>query len=160
MVGINIKNFGFLTALMQIICLISVRAYVISEKLGKKRSFIILIVSITVSCFLLAYVTSKIICIFLIVLIEASFAICQPLSLDVQNKSIFTKDRATILSMYAMITDIISSMTYAIVGKTATISLKYSFILCGLLSLLSLLFVVIYFHSINKNINIKKALIK
>lgn len=149
-VGIELKYFGLLTAFMQIICLASAKAYKLSKNFGHRIVFNSLLLVITIASFLLAYSKDAIITVILIALIEGAFALVQPLSLDIQNKSIKTADRATILSMYAMIGDIIASATNIAIGKAADISLEFSFIICGILSLAALIFILIYFNYIER----------
>ena len=159
-VGIDLKYFGVLTAFMQIICLASAKSYKLSKNFGHRIVFNFLLFMITIASFWLAYSNSAIITIILIAVIEGAFALVQPLSLDIQNKSIKTADRATMLSMYAMISDVIASAANIAIGKAADISLEFSFTICGILSLAALIFIIIYFNYIEERSLLKFSFIK
>ena len=141
-IGIPLKYFGLLTAFMQIICIGSARAYKIKDRFGYKPLIKGLIVLVIGCSFLLAYVKGVFITILFIGLIEGAFAIIQPLSMDIQNKSIEGEDRATILSMYAMVGNIIASFVNISIGKASDVSLNFSFIFCGILSLIALILII------------------
>ncbi|WP_051541944.1 MFS transporter [Clostridium lundense] len=154
-IGIDVRYFGLLTAFMQIICLASAKSYKLSKNFGHRIVFNSLISIITIASFLLAYSKSAIITIILIAFIEGAFALVQPLSLDIQNKSIKTADRATMLSIYAMISDVIASAVNIAIGKSADISLGFSFVICGILSLVALIFIIIYFNYVEEKSSLK-----
>lgn len=143
--GIPIKYFGFITALMQIMCMISVESYKFSNRFGEGRLIISMLSIITISIISLAFTSSGILSIVLIGIIEGAFALCQPLSADIQNKSITTEDRATLLSTYAMAGDITSSCINLGIGSAAQVSLEKGILLCGVISGLGILLAVVYF---------------
>jgi MFS family permease len=144
--GIGIKYFGAITAFMQIICILSARAYRLSRKFGQKNLIIGLFISITAASILLAFTRNPFITVLIIAIIEGAFALCQPLSQDIQNKSITTGDRATLLSAYAMAGDIFASLTNLAIGKAADISLEAGLILCGILSGSAVVLVYVFFN--------------
>lgn len=144
-VGIDIKYLGLLIALMQIISLSSTQTYKLTEKFGKGKIIKTLSFIIGMCAFLLIFVNSRIAAILLIALISGSYAIIQPAAMDIQNKSITTDDRATILSIYAMGGNIIASVTNLFVGKAANVSVEAAFVVCGFLILVSLVLLYVYF---------------
>ncbi|MCR2044089.1 MFS transporter [Anaerosalibacter massiliensis] len=143
--GINIKYFGFLTASMQISCLLSAKAYKMNQKIGTKKLYIILIGMIIVANILLIYIRNWILVIIIIFMIEGAFAITQPLTNTIQNESIATLDRATILSVYAMIGDIVGGFSNLIIGKVSDISLEKSIGVCAVLNMLALILILFFF---------------
>ena len=64
------------------------------------------------------------------------------------------------LSMYAMISDVIASAANIAIGKAADISLEFSFTICGILSLAALIFIIIYFNYIEERSLLKFSFIK
>jgi MFS family permease len=147
--GIGIKYFGILTAFMQIICILSARAYKLSRKFGQKKLVTGLFILITAVSFLLAFTRNPFLSILIIALLEGAFALCQPLSQDIQNKSITTGDRATLLSTYAMVGDIIGAFTNLAIGKASDISLEAGLILCGALSGAAVILVYLFFRKLD-----------
>lgn len=143
--GISLKYFGFLTAFMQIVCILSARSYKLNRRFGSQKIIPFLFTIITIASISLSLTKNPLVVIVLIALTEGAFAVCQPLSADIQNKSITTDDRATLLSTYAMAGDIIASIANLSIGKAANVSLNLGFITCGVFSGISLLMVCIYF---------------
>lgn len=147
--GISISYFGLLSAIMQIICILSARSYSLSRKFGQKKLILWLFISITICSLLLAFVRSAYVSVIVIAAIEGTFALCQPLSQDIQNKSISTGDRATMLSAYAMAGDIFAAVTNISVGKASDLSLEFGFLLCGLFSAIAVILVIFYYKRSN-----------
>jgi len=143
--GIDIKYFGFLTAFMQIGCLMSARAYKMNKKIGTKKLYIILICLIIGANLLLIYLRNMILVVGMMFVIEGTFAITQPLSNTIQNKSIVTTNRATLLSAYAMIGDIIGGFSNLIMGKASDISLDATLGVCGALNIIALILMLVFF---------------
>lgn len=143
--GIPIKYFGLLTALMQIVCILSAKSYTLSKRFGQKKLIIRFFLLITIASISLAYINGAFLSILVIGIIEGAFAICQPLSMDIQNKSISTGDRATQLSAYAMAGDVFAAITNITVGKASDISLEAGFLLCGLMSTVAVVLIFVYY---------------
>lgn len=128
--GIDIKYFGILAAIMQIVRLSSIKAYKLSSKLGKNRSIQILYIIIAIGCSLLAFTTNASLTICSIIVICGSAAIISPMILDIENKSIKIEDRATILSVFAMFGDLTGAGANVIIGKTTDVSTSVAFMTC------------------------------
>ena len=151
--GINIKYFGVLTAIIQIIRLSSAKAYRISSKLGQNKSIQILYSLITISCFFLVITTSPAFSVSFIVLISGSMSLVEPMGMNIQNKNSTTGDRATILSIYAMIGDIMAAFTNVFIGKAADNSVEMAFKTCVFICICG--YVLFYFYK-SKNDNVEK----
>jgi len=151
--GINIKYFGLLAVIMQIVRLSSIKAHRLSIKLGKNRSLQILYSIITICCITLVFTSNATLTIFSIILICGSAAIVSPIVLDIENKSISTIDRATLLSVFAMFADLTGAGVNIIIGKTADISTPLAFITCVAICICAYILLVIYkkknFNEIN-----------
>lgn len=145
--GIGIGYFGLLTALMQVVCLLSAKAYKFTEKFGKKKTVKALIFNILAGCVLLTYTKNPAYSILMIAVIEGSFAVLQPIIMDIENKSILTINRATILSMYAMTGDTISALVNLVIGRSADYSIQRSFMICAIISAAAFIMAWFYFHS-------------
>ncbi|MCA1075163.1 MFS transporter [Clostridium bowmanii] len=128
--GINIKYFGILAVVMQIVRLSSSKAYKFSNKLGANRSIQVLYSIITLGCITLVFTSNVTLTILSITFICASAAIISPIVLNIENKSISTMDRATLLSIFAMFGDLTGAGVNVIIGKTADISISSAFITC------------------------------
>ena len=88
----------------------------------------------------------------------ASFFICgsasiiYPIVLEIENKSIKTINRATLLSIFAMFGNLTGAGANIIIGKTADISTAAAFITCVVMCFFAYLLFSIY-----KKINTKEV---
>lgn len=142
--GIDVEYFGILMFIIQIACLSSAKSHKLSKKLGNNRSIEILMLLIITCCFLLIFTQNPILSVLLIILVAGSMSLINPIVLEIQNKSIVTGDRATILSMYAMAGDVVAVVINPAIGKTADISIQTAFITCVIISVIGYIFFLIY----------------
>ena len=156
--GINIKYFGILAVVMQIVRLSSIKAYKLSNKLGKNRSIQILYIIITICCTTLVFTSNATLTILSIIFICGSAAIISPIVLDIENKSISTIDRATLLSVFAMFGDLTGAGVNVIIGKTADISTSSAFITCVVMCVCAYILLFVYKKKSAKEINVEKQI--
>jgi len=150
--GIGIEMFGLIAVGVQIASLSSAKSYVLSDRLGKNNSIGFLIVAILVGCFGLIFTVDKILSIVIIMLIAGSMSLIEPIYIEIQNKAIISADRATILSIYAMIGNLIAALINPIIGKAADFSVQSAFIVCVAISGFAFLFFKLYQrYNINQN---------
>ena len=130
--------------------LISVKSYKLSNILGKKKSIVFLMMVILVNSFTLIIVDSSVLSFLCIALIAISMAVMEPMIIDIKNKSIVSKNRATILSIYSMIGSIISAAIKPVIGFSSNTSLGNGLIICASISLVSIILIG-YFIKITDN---------
>lgn len=143
--GINIKYFGVILAFSQIICLITGKAYSLKNFIGEKKYIITLYIVILISSFTLVKTKVAIISIISVLMISASDALLTPIVMDIENKSITTGDRATVLSIYSVIGSIFSAIVNPIVGISADYSLIMSFVICIIMVSVALVLMIIFY---------------
>lgn len=153
--GIDIKYFGILTAVMQIVRLSSAKAYKLSFKLGKSKSIQMLYIIIGLCCTTLIFTDNAALTILAMMVMCACAALISPIILDIENKSINNVDRATILSVFAMFGDITGAGVDAIIGKTADISISAAFITCVLICTFGYILLLISMKKIVKATKLK-----
>lgn len=142
--GINVKYFGLLLVVVQVARLCSVKSYRLSNKFGMIRSIGSLYLIITISCIFLIFTANPMLSVLCIILISVSMSLVEPMFVDIENKSIETSDRATILSIYAMIGEISVAIINPVIGKAADISIMASFKVCAIISILVCILFLIY----------------
>lgn len=142
--GIPLAAFGILTALMQIVRLSSAKAHKFTDKLGRNKIIGSIYMIIIVSCMTLVLTNNGALSIISIAIICASSAIISPIIAYLENKSIKTEDRATILSLYAMCGDLVAAGANIVVGKTADVSLNMAFTTCVILSFIAFILFLVY----------------
>jgi MFS family permease len=153
--GINIKYFGILTVVMQIVRLSSIKAYKSSTKLGENRSIQISYVIIAICCITLVFTSNAALTILSIIFISGSSAMISPIVLNIENKRISNVDRATLLSVFAMFGDLAGAGTNVIIGKTADISTPLAFKTCVLMCVCAYMLFFIYKKKSVKEITVQ-----
>ncbi|QLY81361.1 MFS transporter [Clostridium intestinale] len=128
--GIDIKYFGLIGVIVQLVRLSSARGYKLSERLGKNKSIKLLYMLITAGCVLLLFTSNGILTVGSIILICGSYAILSPLILDIENKNIDNIDRATLLSIFSMFGDVVGAGGNVFLGKAADISIEAALGVC------------------------------
>ncbi|WP_446898659.1 MFS transporter [Clostridium sp. LBM24168] len=144
--GLSIKYFGILTSLVQCFCILAVFTHTITKKFGVKNILQLLIAVLSTVCLILAYTNNPFLSVFLIAATQGIFAIISPIVLNIENESITADNRATILSTYAIITDIIASFVNIFLGVFADISIKLTFLNCSIIAAVSLILAYLFFH--------------
>lgn len=152
--GIDMKWFGILAAFMQIATFIAIRAHVVKKRIGRNKTYIVALILIIIANAMLIVTNISYITIVLIFIIEGSFAITQPLTETIKNASIDSINRATILSAYAMIGNIVAAVCNIIIGFFAKISLNSALVTCVILN--CIVFLIGYILIKNSKILIEK----
>ena len=145
--GIDIKYFGILLALLQLVRLVTIKSYKLGDRFGKIKSIIGLYLIISLSCVGLMFTSIPAISIFLVCLVGGSMALIEPMAMDMQNKTITTGDRATVLSMYSMGGNIVSALINPFMGVGADISIQIEFVSCVIICIAALLLIFCYVRS-------------
>lgn len=142
--GIGLAFFGPLLALMQLIRLITVTSHRLSSRFGDTRSVLGLFILITFCCAGLIWTSSAALSIILIGLVGGGMALCEPMVIDAQNRSVTTGDRATTLSVYSMCSSLIAAGVNPLIGLGADSSVQTGFIICAGISAAAVLLMLIY----------------
>ncbi|HYF84778.1 MAG TPA: hypothetical protein VEB00_17380 [Clostridia bacterium] len=126
-------------ALIQLLTMLSAKTHIITKAIGQGKTVGIMAGTICASTLLLVFTDSPLLSVLLIAFVGLSNAIIMPISSDIQNKSISTSDRATILSAYAMTIDIVSVVINLAIGKSANQSIQLTFVICSAFAAAALL---------------------
>ncbi|WP_288221386.1 MFS transporter [uncultured Clostridium sp.] len=141
---IDIKYFGIILSIIQIIRLISVKSYKITNKFGQKKIIIFLVISILISSVVLIFTSNPLLAISGIAIITTSMSFVEPISMDIKNKSILSSNRATILSIYSMIGSLVSASINPIIGLASNFSIECGLFTCTIICLISIILLRIY----------------
>ncbi|MGL5381619.1 MFS transporter [Clostridium sp.] len=140
--GIPLKYFGIILAFITTIKLISCKSYKVSNKFGQKNSLVIYSFIITISIGCLLFISSPYLSIIFIAIISGAISLAAPTINDIKNKSIIKGDRATILSIYSMITSLVSAILNPMIGFASNISLSIGLITCAFIGFISSLLMI------------------
>ncbi len=107
----------------------------ICRKMGHRKFGAGLMALGAISCLVLGITTHPILSVLAVVALRLCFSLLQPMQMDLQNKLVFTEDRATALSMNAVVMDGLGIFLNLIFGKVADLRLDAALflgaILCG-----------------------------
>ena len=91
----------------------------LTKRLGEKRFGSLLFLAVCASCVLLAWTKLPLLAVLGIALLRLCFYLFQPLQSTLQNRMVTTEDRATALSVNAMVLDVAAIFTNLLFGKIA-----------------------------------------
>lgn len=148
--GVDVRYFGVIMAMIQLLTMLSAKSYVITKKIGPGKTIGVMAVGICISTLLLTFITNPVASIMLIASVGLCNAMILPVSSDIQNKSINTSDRATILSAYAMMMDVAAALANLVIGRAADLSIRYSFAVCSVFATAALLLLIVFFKKITE----------
>lgn len=157
--GVSLKWFGILTAFMQVATFISLKSYKIKMIIGVKNLYKISIFIIILCNLILIVSGEAYLTILIIFLIEGGYALTQPITETIKNKSIESLNRATILSIYSMIENIIASLINFIISIASKISMEWALITSLIFNILVFILIICYFYSKKKLTIVKENLI-
>lgn len=124
--GIPIKYMGYLYIVVTFSSFASIFAGNLSAWLGQSKTLKCLFATASISCLIMAFVVNPLISVMGIALLRMSASLFTPISMDIQNHQIKLSDRATILSVYSMVMDIVAVGTNLIYGKLADAGVSFA----------------------------------
>lgn len=137
--NISPTYFGLILIFIQLANLSSNKSHKLSEKYGQIHSIQLLFSLMFLSCLSLIFTTNPIISVFGVLLISTAFSFCIPMMTTLQNKMITTTNRASILSIFAMLSHIVSATVNPIIGLGADHSIEVALLICSILALIGFL---------------------
>lgn len=145
--NIDLKWFGVLMALMQIATFTALRAHIIKKKLGNKKILYGALILIIICNLFLIRSNISFLTVALIFIVEGAFALTQPITETIKNESINSDNRATILSAYAMIGNVVGALINMMVAAAAEVSLEGALIYCLIINVIALIPMGIFVNS-------------
>lgn len=111
----------------------------LTRRLGERRTARLLFALSALTCLTLALTRSAALSVAALLLFRVGNSLFQPLQLELQNREISTADRATALSVGAMVMDVVGVGANLALGALADVSLSAAFLLSGGLCAVGLL---------------------
>lgn len=142
--GIDIKYFGLIIVFNQLLKILGIKSYKVTNKIRNLDFIIIMAIITLLSSIGLAFTSNKALSITLISIISLAVALIEPIILDIKNKSVTTHDRATVLSIYSIIGSGVSLIINPYIGRFAEISIEQGFIFCALIILVAIVLISYY----------------
>lgn len=133
--GMSHRSISFVYVLTNLVALAGGFSASLCEKTGAKSMGTGLLVLSGLSCLLLGIFPMPVISVLAVILLRVCFSLMQPLHVDLQNKLITGPDRATALSMHAVVMESIGIFLNLIFGALADVKLTAAMflgaVLCG-----------------------------
>ena len=123
-VGMSHQAMSVAYVVANLIALMGGFSAAICSRIGTKNMGTGLLLMGAVSCFLLGLSTVPIVCVSAVILLRLSFSLMQPLHLELQNRQITGKDRATALSMNAVVMESLGIFLNLLYGRIAELRLE------------------------------------
>ena len=142
-IGMDIRFMGYITALSELLAILSFKTHVISKKFGKVKTLKTMVSMMLLCVLVLVFTKNIFISIIAVCSLSGLISMISPIVLDIKNKSI-SKNRATILSVYSMIGSLFSAFINIIIGFYADIYLKYAFLACFIIMVIGVFGVYLY----------------
>lgn len=128
--GIAPATMGYIYILVTVSGLAGVFSARLTGRLGMKRFTFLLFGTAVFSCVILAVTGSGVLAVGGVVLLRLSASLFLPLQTEIQNRHVKTADRATVLSIYAVLTEGTGIATNLLFGAAAQAELS-SAMICG-----------------------------
>lgn len=131
--GLSPSIIGYIYIIVTLIGLCGVYSASFTKKIGIKNTGILLYGIALLSCITLAFCSNAWVSVGAIVMLRISFSLFMPLQTELQNMQIITNNRATALSINAMMVDGVGAGTNLAFGALSKINLSTTFLLGALL---------------------------
>lgn len=125
--GIPTNRMGFLLMAVTAFSLFGVLSPRLVEKLGERRAVLVMFIAGTVCCGILVFTASPVVSVVCVAVLALSGSSISSVEAVAQNRQVRTDNRATELSIYAMLLDACAAWTNVIFGRAADADLSAAF---------------------------------
>ena len=133
--GLTEQHIGVIELAFAGLALTAAWSSLLTKKLGFKRFFVLSIAMIAVSTLVMGITGNALVAVFCGAMVELAYGLVQPLISDLYSKRVTVSDRATQLSVYAMITEGfsfgLSFLMSLIAGRNIFAPFLFASILCA-----------------------------
>lgn len=142
--GIAPVNMGYIYILVTVTGMAGIWSARVTKRMGEKPCALTLFGVGTASCLLLAFTERAVLSILGIMALTLAASLFVPLQTELQNRHVRSSDRATVLSIYAVITEGIGIFTNLLFGRAASAALSLAMVCGAVLCALGAIFFVIW----------------
>lgn len=148
--GLSASGIGFVYIVVTLGGMLGVFSHGLTRRFGEKSTGCLFFIAAAFSCFVLGLTNNSLISVCGVLLLNVTNSLFQPLQTEQQNRQVVTANRATELSIYAILIDCICAGTSVLFGAFAKISLQSAFFFGTALSLIGLFLFLIWFRKFSK----------
>lgn len=142
--GLSASSIGFVHIVITLVGMFGVFSDTLTRKKGVKHTGMIFYIVAFLACFVLSFTNSALISVLGVLLLNLTNSLFQPFQAELQNKQVLSNNRATELSIYAVIIDSICAGTSVLFGALAKVALEYAFLFGAVLSLVGFVLFVVW----------------
>lgn len=128
-VGMSAAGMGLAYAFMTLCGLLGGFSARLTERMGRRRTLLLLPLLSALSCLALALTGNGLVSVLAVSVFRAAFNLYQPLQSSIQNQAIETEDRATALSVHAVLLDGVTISATLLLGRLSEVDLSAAFLL-------------------------------
>jgi MFS family permease len=147
--GTSASSIGYVYIAVTIIGLCGGFSARLTKRLGVVLFAAMLYLTAAAACIILAFTDSIFLSVNGIIILRITFSLFQPLQSDLQNKQVISSNRATALSINAVLIDSVGIATNVAFGKLADINLMFSMLLGGVFCITGFIMFLIWHKKIN-----------
>lgn len=129
--GISPSVMGYLYILMTLSGMIQAWSVKFSKKMGEMRFGLSMFAAAALACGGLAVTGNAVLSVALVLLLRMASSLFYPFQMELQNRHVKSADRATVLSIYAVIMEGTGTATNLLFGKAAELHLPFA-MACGM----------------------------
>ena len=148
--GLSASGIGFVYIVVTLAGMLGVFSHGLTRRFGERSVGCLFFIAAAFSCFVLALTNNALISVCGVLLLNVTNSLFQPLQTEQQNRQVLTANRATELSIYAILIDCICAGTSVLFGAFAKLSLQSAFFFGTALSLIGLFLFLIWFRKFSK----------
>lgn len=144
--GMSSSFIGYVYIVVVVGGILGVFSHRLTKKIGINQTGLVLIAIIMIACLILSLTDSSVLSVISILLIQIGHGLFAPYQTELQNQQITSSNRATVLSINAMIIDAICAFMSIIFGFWASIDLALAFGFGAMAMLISILVFVLWYR--------------
>ena len=145
--GLSASSIGLVYIIVTLVGMFGVYSDALTRKKGTKCTGVSIFTIVILSCFLLAITHSAMLSVCGVFILNLANSFFQPLQMEEQNKQVISNNRATELSIYAIIIDSICAGTSVAFGALAKFALEKAFLFGAALSFVGLILFLVWHRS-------------
>lgn len=151
--GLTEQHIGWIEIVFSVLALTGAWSAALTRKVGFQRFMVTGMGIVAVSALVMGITRSVVLAICSLALVEVTYPLLQPLISDLYSKRVAVRDRATQLSVYAMITELLSFGISLAMSLITAYSYFCSFVFCALMAVAGI-FLFVYCYRGVKSIDI------
>ena len=142
--GLSNSAIGLIYIGVTLTGLLGVLSHRVTQRYGVMPLITTIFISVITACAVLSISSSAVLSVAAIIILRIAFSLFQPLQMDLQNRQVISSNRATELSINAVLIDSVGVGTNLLFGKLAEINLSLAMLTGAALCLIAYCFICVW----------------